>query len=130
MPRISDKDRIARYKSLNLTTEEERELCEYDKAVDSGKETDFDLTPEQQKVAQFYTRTGTRKAPTVYNFSKRDRKENATKAGIIAELDDFLRHGSKFEISEVNVTNKERQIAFRIGNDNFELTLVQKRKKG
>ena len=130
MPRISDKDRIARYKSLNLTMEEERELCEYDKAVDSGKSTDYDLTPEQRKVAQFYTRTGTRKAPTVYNFSKRDRKENATKAGIIAELDDFLRHGSKFEVSEVNVTNKERQIAFRIGNDNFELTLVQKRKKG
>ena len=66
----------------------------------------------------------------MYNFNKRDRKENATKAGIIAELDNFLRHGSKFEVSEVNVTNKERQIAFRIGNDNFELTLVQKRKKG
>lgn len=128
--RISDKDRIARYKSLNLTPMEEKELCEYDKAVDSGKETDFDLTPEQQKVAQFYTRTGTRKTPTVYNFTKRERKENVTKAGIINELDDFLRHGSNFEVSEVTVTNKERQIAFRIGNDNFELTLVQKRKKG
>lgn len=109
---------------------EEKELCEYDKAVDSGKETDFDLTPERQKVAQFYTRTGTRKTPTVYNFTKRERKENVTKAGIINELDDFLRHGSNFEVSEVTVTNKERQIAFRIGNDNFELTLVQKRKKG
>lgn len=130
MPRVSDKDRIARYKSLHLSEQEEKDLCEYDKAVDSGKSTDYDLTPEQQKVAQFYTRTGTRKTPTVYNFSKRERKENATKAALISELDNFLRHGSNFEVSEVNVTNKERQIAFRIGNDNFELTLVQKRKKG
>lgn len=88
----------------------------------------FDLPPEKAAVAKKYTHTGTRKGPVAYKFTKRERKPNATKGGIIAELSKFLAENSEFSVENVEILNKERQIAFQIGEDKFELTLVQKRK--
>jgi hypothetical protein len=39
-----------------------------------------------------------------------------------------LSENSGFAVENAEITNKERQIAFQIGEDKFELTLVQKRK--
>ena len=58
----------------------------------------------------------------------RERKENPTKASLIAEIADFLQKNSENAIENCEITNKERQIAFKIGENSFELTLVQKRK--
>ena len=44
------------------------------------------------------------------------------------ELAKFLSDSSEFCPENVEIVNKERQIAFRINEDAFELTLVQKRK--
>jgi hypothetical protein len=55
----------------------------------------------------------------------RTRKENPTKATIISEISAFLTENG---YESVEITNKERQIAFKVGADSFELTLVQKRK--
>ncbi len=129
--RITDEERLARYKPLHLSPEEEQELLEYDKAIDKQRSFEplpYDLTPEQTKQAQKFARTGTRKAPTAYNFSKRERKPNATKGGIISELATFLSENSSFEVKDLEITNKERQISFSIGGNRFDLTLVQKRK--
>lgn len=115
-------------KGLKCSDEEAAAILAYDKAVDKGESTQYDLTPAQNKIAQKFAHTGTRKAPTAYKFTKRERKPNATKAGIIAELTEFLEKSSDFSVENVSVLNKERQIAFKIGEDNFELTLVQKRK--
>lgn len=113
---------------LHCSEDEAREINEYDKRVEHEKNLEYDLTPEQNKVAQKMTRTGTRK-PTVYNFNKpRERKPNATKAGIIAEIASFLTEKSEFSVENLEIANKERQIAFKIGEDMFEITLVQKRK--
>ena len=95
----------------------------YDKAVEADKKTEYDLPPEKAKIAQKFAHAGTRKQPTA-----RQRKPNATKGGIIAELAEFLEKNSQFSIADLSITNKERQIAFSIGGDSFELTLVQKRK--
>lgn len=112
---------------LNVTAEEAEEIIAYDKAVDQGKKTPYDITSEQEKQTRKY-RQADRK-PTVYDFTKkRERKPNATKGGLIAELFDFLSKNSQFSTENVVITNKERQIAFQIGEDKFELTLVQKRK--
>lgn len=102
----------------------------YDKAVDAdtSQTLEHDLPPDKLKIAQKFAHAGTRKQPTAYKFTKRERKPNATKGGIIAELAEFLEKHSQFDIADLAITNKERQIAFRIGGDNFELTLVQKRK--
>lgn len=114
---------------LKISEEEAKQLIADDKAIDQGKKMDFDLPPDKLKVAREYTKCGTRKTPTVYNFdtSERKRKENPTKASIIAELAKFLQEASENDCKEVNITNKERQIAFAIGDTRYELTLVQKR---
>lgn len=115
---------------LKISEEEARQLIADDKAIDQGKKMDFDLPPEKLKIAREYTKCGTRKAPTVYNFdtTNRKRKENPTKASIIAELAKFLQEQSENACVDVNVTNAERQIAFSIGDNKYELTLIQKRK--
>lgn len=119
-------------KKLGLSDAEIQELIAADAAIDKGEKMDFDLTAEQMKEAKKYTKAGTKKAPTVYKMDntdgKRSRKENPTKAGIIAEIAKFLVENSENACENVEITNKERQIAFKIGENLYELTLVQKRK--
>ena len=112
---------------LNISEAEARHVIEYDKAIDRGEKTEYDLPEDKLNVARKFAHTGTRKQPTLYKFTKRERKPNATKAGIIAELFTFLTENSEFAVENAEITNKERQIAFRIGENRFELTLVQKR---
>lgn len=125
----AEREQFARIKSgLKCSDKEAMEIMEYDKAVDHDEKTPYDLTPAQNEVARKYAHTGTRKAPPAYKFTKRERKPNATKGGIITELSQFLTNDSEYEILNVTITNAERQIAFQIGEERFELTLVQKRK--
>lgn len=126
---MTDAERLSRYAKLGLSEKEQQDLLAYDKAVERGEKTEYDLPADKAKTAQKFAHTGTRKAPTVYKFTPRQRKPNATKGGIIAELADFLEQNSQFNIENLVITNKERQIAFSIGEGDFELTLVQKRKK-
>lgn len=113
---------------LKCDRAEAEQVYEYDRAVDHDEKTEFDLPPDKAKVAQKMAHAGTRKAPTAYKFTKRERKPNATKGGIIAELAQFLTENSGFSVENLEITNKERQIAFEIGGEKYELTLVQKRK--
>lgn len=123
----SQKDKLVRL--LGCSEEEALDIIKSDKAIDQGKRVDFDLSPELEKMAKKFANAGVRKAPTVYKFDTKDkkRKENPTKAGIIAELAKFLAENSENACENVEITNKERQIAFKIGENAFELTLVQKR---
>lgn len=110
-------------KLLKISEEEAIQLVADDKAIDRGERMSFDLSKEQEKQAKKYTNVGEktkkteRKAPV--------RKENATKSTIIAEISAFLAEKG-YEM--VEITNKERQIAFKVGENDYELTLVQKRK--
>lgn len=115
---------------LQCTEAEAEQIMADDKAIDRGERMSFDLSPEAEKQAKKYANAGTRKQPTVYNFdtSKKKRKENPTKAGIIAEIAKFLAEQSENACENVEITNKERQIAFKIGENAYEFTLVQKRK--
>lgn len=124
---MADSQKTRLMKSLHITAEEAEEILAYDKAVDKGKKTPYDLTKEQERATRKYRQCD--RKPTVYNFdtSKRQRKPNETKGGLIAELFDFLSKNSSFPIENCEILNKERQIAFKIGENAFELTLVQKR---
>jgi hypothetical protein len=113
---------------LGCTAEEAEDIIRTDKQIDKGERTPYDLDPEKEKEAKKFANAGTRKAPTAYKFSKRERKENPTKAAIIAEIAKFLDENSENACENVEITNKERQIAFKIGENAYELTLVQKRK--
>ena len=126
----TQKERIMRV--LDVSAEEADEILKADKAIDRGERVSFDLSPEQEKIAKKFANVDTkkRKKPTVYNLDARGkaRKENPTKASIIAELAKFLTENSENACEMVEITNKERQIAFKIGENAYELTLVQKRK--
>lgn len=110
---------------LEVSEKEAEEILAYDNAVDSGMKTQYDLTKEQEKETRKYRQADRKR--TSYNFSKRERKPNATKGGLIQELYKFLCENSEFSTENVTILNKERQIGFQIGENKFELTLVQKR---
>lgn len=115
--------------SLDLSRDEAIQLIKDDMAVDKGKKLN-ELTAEQKKVAKKYTSTGTRKTHAetgVYNWNKPKRKENPTKKLIIDEIFDFLSKNEKISLKNCEITNAERQIKFKIDENTFELTLVQKR---
>ena len=122
----SQKEKLVRI--LGCTSEEAEDIIRTDKIIDQGGRTEYDLDPATEKMAKKFANAREKKKPTVYTFQKRERKANPTKGGIIAELAKFLEEGSEFATENVEITNKERQIAFKIGDDCFELTLVQKRK--
>ena len=131
MPKPTKKQ-IEAMEKCGFSPEEIEDIIKSDEAIDKGERVYFDLDPEKEKEAKKFAKAGTRKAPTVYKLDnadgKRSRKENPTKAGIIAEIAKFLVENSENACENVEITNKERQIAFKIGENSYELTLVQKRK--
>ena len=114
--------------NLKCTREEAEDVIKWDKVIAQGGRTPSALAPETEKMAKKMANVRERKKPTAYDFKQRERKANPTKGGIISELHKFLAEMSEFATENVEITNKERQIAFSIGTDAFELTLVQKRK--
>lgn len=114
-------------KVLDIPEAEAIQLVIDDKAVDKGEKL-FELSAEQKKVAKKYAGTGTKKR-TVYKFdTAKKKKENPVKQKIITEIERFLNENSEFCAENVQITNAERQIFFQIGSNDYELTLVQKRK--
>ena len=131
MPKPTKKQ-IEAMEKCGFSPEEIEDIIKSDEAIDKGERVYFDLDPEKEKEAKKFAKAGTRKAPTTYKLDnaegKRSRKENPTKAGIIAEIAKFLAENSENACENVEITNKERQIAFKIGENCYEFTLVQKRK--
>ena len=121
----SQKEKIMRL--LKCSAEEAESVIASDKIIDKGGRTEFDLSPEAEKEAKKFANSRERKRPTVYDFKKRERKANPTKGGIISELYKFLTEMSEFATENVEIVNKERQIAFSVSGNRYELTLVQKR---
>lgn len=119
---------IAAMEKLGFSKEEIADILNSDDEIDHGAKL-FELDPEKEKVAKEARHCGTRKAPTVYKLDntngKRNRKENTTKSAIIAKLAKFL---SENTYENVEVANKERMITFKVGENLYDLTLIQKRK--
>jgi len=121
-----DEKRIAMLmKKLDITREEALELEGYDADVNKGKKTQYDLTPEQEKVAKKMTHvTEYAKSASI----KRERKPNELKEAIVAELANYLAEEAQGQVYEdVTITNKSRMIAFSVNGKRFELALVEKR---
>lgn len=123
---VLNEKNIADYMKRNKCDRDEAiELINYDNAIEGGEDTEFDLTPEQQKVVQDMAR---RVEHTAKGKVKRERKPNELKEAIIAELAEFLREDAQGQAyEEVDVTNASRMIAFSVNDKHFELTLVEKR---
>lgn len=108
---------------LGISRAEAEALVAYDKAVDKGEKTEYDLTAEQKAVEKKMRQAD--RTPTAYKFTKRERKKNTVKADIIAKIFTFLVENVA---ENAEITNEERQIAFKLGENDYELTLIQKRK--
>ena len=119
-----DEIQLSRIKAgLKCSDAEAAEILAYDKAIDHGEKTPHDLTPAQNKVAQSYARTGTRK-PTVYKFTTRERKPNEPKREIIQVLVDALTP----ICDSMEVTNAERQLDFDFHGVKYRVVLSAPRK--
>ena len=106
--------------------EEAIDLIKYDIAVESGEDTEFDLTAEQEAtVKDMMRKTDHAKQD---GKVKRERKPNELKEAIIKELAEFLAEDAQGQVCEsVEVTNKSRMIAFEVNGKRFEITLIEKR---
>lgn len=137
---MAENKQITAMRKLGYTEEQIQQMLSDDKRIDRGEVFEWDLSPEEHKKAMKYANSDekkkktpektAKKGGTAYNFDTtgKKRKENPTKANIIALLATILTENSDFCAENVQITNKERQIAFTVGENAFELTLVQKRK--
>ena len=90
---------------------------------------DFDLTKEQEKEVQKMIKHETMSGARVFEKRPKQLKEkkiNEPKKAFIEDLVAWL--GESEDYGNIEVVNAERQVKFTIGEDTFELTLVQKRK--
>lgn len=112
-------------KLLGCTREEAIDIIETDKIIDKGGRTQYDLSKEEEKLAMKISGVSERKAKSTDNKRGKVRAENPTKADLIKFLFESL---TEYDCQNLNIVNKERQIAFSVGDNDYELTLVQKRK--
>lgn len=110
---------------LGCSIFEAEQIIADDKKIDKGQEVDFGLTKEQEKKALKYANVKEHKKPAVYKFDKRERKADTTKEGVIEQISQFLIENG---YENVEITNKSKLIAFKIGEDNYEFNLIRKRK--
>ena len=110
-------------KNLKCSRAEAEEILAEDKKIDRGERVAFDLSAEEHRKAMKNANAGTRTAKE--GKTARKAPENPTKEGVITAISNFLTENG---YNSVEITNKTRQIAFKIGEDAYELTLIAKRK--
>jgi hypothetical protein len=107
----------------HYSLEEATQIAIDDWRIDHGDRCEWEPTVEEEKAMRKATKVvGERKKSATP--VKRERKEDAVKQELIALLAEAL--GAYGE--DVVVTNKERMIAFNVGEDSFEVMLTKKRK--
>lgn len=111
--------------NLGCSIFEAEEILAADKTIDKGGRTDFDLSKEDEKKALKYANVKTKKKPMIPNLTKREKKPDPTKEGVIQAIFDFLVEKG---YENVEITNKTKLISFKIADDSYEFNLIRKRK--
>lgn len=111
--------------SLGCSIFEAEQILADDKTIDKGGRTDFDLSKEDEKKALKYANVKTKKKPMIPNLTKREKKPDPTKEGVIQKIFEYLVENG-YENCEV--LNKTKLIGFKIGEDSYEFNLIRKRK--
>lgn len=102
---------------------EARQIAIDDWLIDHGERLDWEPTEEEEREMRKATKlVAERKKPTAP--IKRERKEDIVKQTLIAVLAKSLEH----EAVDIEITNKERIIAFKVGDESYEIMLTKKRK--
>lgn len=119
---------------LEISREEAIDLIREDEEVDkmSMSEVDNDLTPEQKKAKKKVTNTTGTKTKRAYTFTKRERKPDDIKREIIATIAQNLDRccfGEELStVADVVVIKPEKEITFKVGDDEYSVTLTKHRK--
>lgn len=127
MPIETEKQKIQRFmKTLDLTEAEAKALIAEDAKVDKMKasEVDADLTADQKQTVKKLKNSDTH----VYKFDKRERKKDATKESMIADIAKYLSETAEFEAQNVKIVNSTQKIDFQFGGKSYSLTLTAHRK--
>ena len=127
-------DRIAEVaKKLGITYDEAKEMLEEDKAIDrmtKAKDINSDLTESQRKATKKYTNVARGReiqcADAYGKKKKRTIKADDVKQMLINLIAETLKNSD--EVDTVNITNIQKTIALKIGDDDFEIDLKRKRK--
>lgn len=109
---------VVAMRQLGFTDEEIADVLESDRRIDKGEKL-FELTADQ-KQAEKKMRQADRK-PTIYEFSKRERKPNDSKRAILSALVECAE--SLADNGEVNVTNIEREFVFIANGVKYKVVL-------
>ena len=110
---------------LGCSIAEAEDIIIADKKIDKGEAVDFGLSKEEEKKALKYANAKEHKKPMVLNLKQKERKADTTKEGVIEQIANFLKENG---YEDVEITNKSKLIAFKIGEDNYEFNLIRKRK--
>jgi FtsZ-interacting cell division protein YlmF len=103
---------------LGLSEVEAQEVLEADKRIDKGEKL-FELSADQKK-AEKQARQADR-APTVYNFTPRERKKDAEKHFLLSCVQMGLEQFAK--VNNIQVVNNEREIVFNYENKKYKIVL-------
>lgn len=116
----SEAETAAALERLGLTPEEIEQTILDDRQINQGVKL-FELSDEQKEASKKARATGTRKATQ----TTRKRKEDEDKRELITMIFDLFRDTCIDDepITEINVTNPERQIDFNFHNRKFRIVL-------
>ena len=110
---------------LGCSIVEAEQIIADDEKINKNQAVDFGLSKEEEKKALKYANVREHKKPMVLNLTKREKKADVTKEGVIQALYDFL---SQNGYEDTQILNKSKLISFKIGEDTYELDLKRKRK--
>ena len=125
---VYTKDELSKVKAferLGLTPEEIEQTILDDREINRGAKM-FELTADQEKASKKARATGTRKA----SQTERTRKTDEDKRELISMIFDLFRDSviDDEPITEIKLTNPERQIDFTYNDRKFRIVLSAPRK--
>lgn len=121
----TQKERIMRI--LKVNEEKANEILEYDKRIDRGERVEYDLPPEQEKMAKKFANVTTHKKPIVLDTKPRERKADDVKIGLVESLFNHLNGNEDIKCENVTITNKSKTISFVLNGETYEIDLKRKR---
>lgn len=131
MTKAEREKRIAKQMDiLKISREEAEEIVAEDERIDglTMKELKEEMGAEHWDAIKKMSATGERKAtkkkPTTYKFDPKNKKKDDEKEDFIAKLAEYLPNLAE----NVQIVNANREISFKIGENEYSLTLTKHRK--
>lgn len=109
---------------LKIDRAEAEQLVDYDDETDRMTMTEInaEMTAEQRKNVKEMSKTGSKK-PTTYSFKQKKAKKDTEKEQIVSNLAELVKNFAQ----NVEIVNKNREISFQVGQNDYSLTLVKHR---